>query len=642
MTRSPGRSPCSRIGALRASGTAALQLYGEPGESLIATARSLLARIDPQPITASSITATAFADAARAELESYRSSYPGFPVAVEVRDDVADLMVSFGRLLIPATAAFREDRVEPLIQHEVGTHVLTYRNGDSQPLKLLAVGLPSYEETQEGLAVLAEYVVGGLDPRRMRVLAARVVAASMMLANADFIEIFKHLTDDHGFAPRTAWSVTSRATYGGGSTKDIIYLRGIERVLGYFAEGRDIDPLLAGKLSLDHAPLVEDLIQQGVLEPPWARPRWLSAPGAEERLERVRQGMQRRRPTRDGRGRMRMAFLVNRVETEIDEYATTRLAKAAALMGHEVWYVGLGDLRIGEPDGEIGAHARPGMARDDDTLTAFVDRMKESSAERIRLDKLDAVFLRNDSIEDLQDRPWASSLGAVFGELLVAHGVTVVNDPTVLMRAATKVYLDEFPAEIRPRSLMTRNEEDVRNFISSVGRSIIKPLCGAKGRNVFMVDGEDEPNLNQIMEAVLEDGYIYAQGYVDGAEEGDMRIFLLDGELIEVDGHVSAFRRVPEGNDPRANISTGGRMQPGDITEEQRAMVEAMRDKLVQDGMFFVGIDVIGDKVIEINAESPGGLQAIERLYEVDICPVVIDALERRTRNGTGTPTANG
>ena len=288
-----------------------LQLYGEPGESLIATARSLLELIDPQPITSSSVTATAFAEAARAELESYRSSYPGFPVAVEVRDDVADLMVSFGKLLIPATAGFREDRVEPLIQHEVGTHVLTYRNGDSQPLKLLAVGLPSYEETQEGLAVLAEYVVGGLDPRRMRVLAARVVAASMMLADADFIEIFKHLTDDHGFAPRTAWSVTSRAMYGGGSTKDIIYLRGIERVLGYFAEGRGIDPLLAGKLSLDHAPLVEDLIQQGVLEPPWARPRWLSAPGAAGAARTHASRHERRRPTRDGRGRMRIAFLVN-------------------------------------------------------------------------------------------------------------------------------------------------------------------------------------------------------------------------------------------------------------------------------------------------------------------------------------------
>jgi glutathione synthase len=329
---------------------------------------------------------------------------------------------------------------------------------------------------------------------------------------------------------------------------------------------------------------------------------------------------------------MKIAFLVNDVQTEIDEYATTRLAKAAALMGHEVWYIGLGDLRIGEPDGEIGAHARPGMARDDDTLTVFVDRMKESTAARIRMDKLDAVFLRNDSIEDLQERPWASSFGAVFGELLTKRGVTVVNDPRVLLRAATKVYLDEFPAEIRPRSLVTRNDEDVRDFISSVGRSIIKPLCGAKGRNVFMVDGADEPNLNQIMEAVLEDGYIYAQGYVDGAEDGDMRIFLLDGELIEVDGHVAAFQRVPEGNDPRANISAGGTMQPGEITKEKRAVVEALHDKLVEDGMFFVGIDVIGDKVVEINAESPGGLQAIEWLYEVDICPIVIDALERRTQ----------
>jgi hypothetical protein len=111
------------------------------------------------------------------------------------------------------------------------------------------------------------------------------------LGDAHFIEIFKHLTADHGFAPRAAWSVTTRATYGGGSTKDIIYLRGIERVLGYFAQGRGINPLLAGKLSLDHAPLVDNLIQQAVLEPPWARPRWLSAPGAEERLERLREGM---------------------------------------------------------------------------------------------------------------------------------------------------------------------------------------------------------------------------------------------------------------------------------------------------------------------------------------------------------------
>ena len=160
-------------------------------------------------------------------------------------------------------------------------------------------------------------------------------------------------------------------------------------------------------------------------------------------------------------------------------------------------------------------------------------------------------------------------------------------------------------------------------------------------RKLIADEGFDDPIWHEVSKSrkarkrarrTLEDGYIYAQGYVEGADQGDMRIFLLDGELIEIDGHVSAFRRVPDGSDPRANISTGGKMRPGDVSESTRAVVEAMRGKLVDDGMFFVGIDVIGDKVVEINAESPGGLQAIEHLYEIDICPVVIDALQRRTQ----------
>ena len=90
-----------------------------------------------------------------------------------MRDDISELMVSFGRLLIPEAAAFRADRVEPLLHHEVGTHVVTYQNGARQPLKMLTVGLPGYDETQEGLAVLAEYLTGGLDPRRLSACSRR-------------------------------------------------------------------------------------------------------------------------------------------------------------------------------------------------------------------------------------------------------------------------------------------------------------------------------------------------------------------------------------------------------------------------------------------------------------------------------------
>ena len=131
-------------------------------------------------------------------------------------------------------------------------------------------------------------------------------------------------------------------------------------------------------------------------------------------------------------------------------------------------------------------------------------------------------------------------------------------------------------------------------------------------------------------EAVLQDGYAIAQEFIDGGEDGDARIFLLEGRILERDGKPAAFRRVPTGNDPRANISAGGRSVPLELGAEELGIVEAMSDKLVADGMFLVGIDVIGGKVVEINAESPGGMQSVERLYEVDVAETVIDALERR------------
>jgi glutathione synthase len=241
------------------------------------------------------------------------------------------------------------------------------------------------------------------------------------------------------------------------------------------------------------------------------------------------------------------------------------------------------------------------------------------------------LFLRNESIADLQDRPWAGPLAVVFGQMLKARGVTVVNDPMSLVRATSKLYLEEFTEKIRPRSLVTRDPEAIERFVGKVGHSVVKPLYGAKGRNVFMIEDEGEANLAQITEAVLQDGYAIVQEFVDGGEDGDARIFLLDGQILERHGKLAAFRRVPTGNDPRANISTGGRSVPLEIGDVERGIIEAMSSKLVADGMYFVGIDVIGDKVVEINAESPGGMQSVERLYEIDVCPTVIEALERHT-----------
>lgn len=328
---------------------------------------------------------------------------------------------------------------------------------------------------------------------------------------------------------------------------------------------------------------------------------------------------------------MRLAFFVNEVDTEIDEFTTTRLARAAVQGGHEVWYLGVGDVELGESNGQLVARARAAELEEGDTLASFMERVKERDADRLVLDDLDALFLRNVSIDDLQERPWASPMGAVFGQMLKARGVTVVNDPSSLVRATSKLYLEEFPEKVRPRSLVTRDPEAIERFVAEVGHCVVKPVYGAKGRNVFMIGDESETNLAQMTEAVLQDGYALAQEFVAGGEEGDARIFLLEGQILERDGQLAVFRREPTGNDPRANISTGGRSVPLEIGDAERGIVEAMADKLVADGMFFIGIDVIGDKVVEINAESAGGMQSVERLYELDVCPTVIEALERRT-----------
>ena len=172
---------------------------------------------------------------------------------------------------------------------------------------------------------------------------------------------------------------------------------------------------------------------------------------------------------------MRLAFFVNDVATEIDEYTTTRLARAATQGGHEAWYVGIGDVELGASDEQLMARAHAAEFRKGDTLESFMKRIKERDPMRIVMDDLDALFLRNDSIEDLQQRPWASPMGAVFGQMLTGRGVTVVNNPMSLIRATSKLYLEEFPEKIRPRSLVTRDPKSIERFVGEVGHSVLNP-----------------------------------------------------------------------------------------------------------------------------------------------------------------------
>jgi glutathione synthase len=330
---------------------------------------------------------------------------------------------------------------------------------------------------------------------------------------------------------------------------------------------------------------------------------------------------------------MRIAFLVNDVATEISEYTTTRLAIAAARAGHEAWYVGAGDL-VYEPIENLGGHARRASASNGDSLATFLERCQSEEPQRITLEDLDVIMLRNDSVEDLHDRSWAIDIGVVFGQMAARDGVLVVNDPKRLSRASSKLYLEEFSPDVRPRCIVTRIEDDVREFIKKVGgAAVLKPLHGAKGRNVFFVREEDDPNLSQMIEAVLEDGYVLAQEFLPEAEEGDTRLFLLDGQPLEQDGTYAAFRRVPPEDDLRSNVSTGGKPIAAEISDVELEVARKMSERLAEDGMFFVGIDIVGGKVVEINPESPGGFQSVEHFTGIDFSPAIIDALERKIAN---------
>lgn len=237
------------------------------------------------------VNAAAFARLAREELDFYRESYPELDSEVVIRDDVTSLQVSKGNLLVGRSFAVSRRRARGLIQHEIGTHVLTHSNGLAQPLGQLATGLAGYEETQEGLAVTAEYLSDALTLPRLRVLAARVVTVRSLVEGATFVESFQRLTRDFGFSGFSAFTICMRVYRSGGFTKDAIYLRGLRDFLAYVGDGGDLEPLLLGKVSLADVPIVEELRWRGYLEPPRLTPRFLAAPESEAALERLRGGL---------------------------------------------------------------------------------------------------------------------------------------------------------------------------------------------------------------------------------------------------------------------------------------------------------------------------------------------------------------
>lgn len=333
---------------------------------------------------------------------------------------------------------------------------------------------------------------------------------------------------------------------------------------------------------------------------------------------------------------MRIGFVVNDLATESKGYTTTRLGMAAVNQGHEVWVMGVGDFEYDQRD-TVRARARTVTRKSYKSEEIYLKELQgaKGKEERITVDDLDILMLRNDPSDDTTKRPWAVSAGIVFGRMALNNGVIIVNDPNGLAKATNKMYFQGFPEEVRPATLITRDRKEVRAFAKEYGGNVVlKPLQGSGGQGVFLVKKDDLSNLNQIVETLTRDGFVIVQEYLPAAEAGDTRLFLMNGQPLRYKGKYAAFRRIRQGDDMRSNISAGGSIAKAEINETDLRIAEIVRPKLVADGMFLVGLDIVGNKLMEINVFSPGGLGSAQRYEKVNFTNAVLDALQRKVQYG--------
>jgi glutathione synthase len=234
------------------------------------------------------------------------------------------------------------------------------------------------------------------------------------------------------------------------------------------------------------------------------------------------------------------------------------------------------------------------------------------------LSALDVILLR-------QDPPFDMSYITNTHILERIHpGTLVVNDPASVRNAPEKLLVMDYP-ELMPPTLITRNRKAIDAFRAEHGDIILKPLYGNGGAGVFLLRRDDQnlSSLIELFEAQNREPFI-VQGYLPAVRAGDKRILLIDGEPV------GAINRVPPEGDARSNMHVGGQAKPVELTDSDRAICEAIKPALVEHGFILVGIDVIGDKMTEINVTSPTGLREVKAFGGEDIASLFWDAVEKR------------
>lgn len=322
---------------------------------------------------------------------------------------------------------------------------------------------------------------------------------------------------------------------------------------------------------------------------------------------------------------MKLAFIIDPIERLDPGHDTSvALMEAAQALGHEVWMTQIEHLSVVE--GKTWAFLRQVQLKP----VELVDGLWLAGPEWFKLDvpqlqpleAMDAVFMRKDP---------PVSVAYLYATYLLDYidpaKTLVINQPQGLRTANEKMYALQF-TEVIPKTMVTRDKAMIREFVETQGAAVLKPLGGKAGEGILFLDPRDR-NINSLIEISTSQGQIpiMVQEYLPAAKEGDKRIILLDGEPM------GAVNRVPTGKEFRGNMATGGRVVQAEITDRERAICTQLAPRLRRDGLFFVGIDVIGGYLTEVNVTSPTGIREIDRLDGVRLGQQTLEWVAQKCRH---------
>ncbi len=331
---------------------------------------------------------------------------------------------------------------------------------------------------------------------------------------------------------------------------------------------------------------------------------------------------------------MKICFVVRSIYSQVITYTTTHLAYEAQKRGHKVFYTTVNSLSL-SPKGDVMATVVSMGQRHLEGRRNFLQMLQGNQAERleVNLSEFDAIFLRYNPVDETADTQRGHNPAIEFGRLLKSQGVFVANDPSGLTKASSKLYLTGFPEAIRAETLVTRSTLKIKEFIQRLKKPVIlKPLAGYGGQDVFFIKSPKDLNLNQIIATVSKNGYVIAQQYIPAVKKGDKRLLLLNGSPIFVGNRAAIYRRMSPKGDVRSNMHVGGTRKTVPFTEVEEKICSEIRSKLIADGLYLVGADIVGNKLLELNVNCPGGINNINELYRINVGEVIIADLEKRVQ----------